>query len=700
MAGANTLDNMGESFSDEHIPFQFRKEKDKEGTHRWLKDWFEHEYEKAYPRFIMYKRYLNMYKNLDEWEGEYLGQNYSRYTGKSRKKPKVKDNIVYSLTEHRVAQVSKTKISLAFIPRVQNDQDDINAAKAAKMLVRARYEETDFDGDMIRMDRVTYLLGHSLYERGWDKDAGPLAPSYVRAKEKFGSTGEKIIDEATGTEIDLKKEVRVGDTCGKLWMPYEFFPEPNRFKLCECNYLNTFEWKFREEVEADYNLEKGTIQSCEFVKWDFATNKIERPNNQVLVHTFWHKPTKYFPKGCKIVWCEDLILEWIDFPFEDGKLPFVEDKDIEVEREFWGRPYIVNIEQLYKVNNSLLSGMARNHAVLNAPKVMFPEGAVDIKNLNNEYSTLTYRGNVEPKVLQHQYVNRGELEFQKHLQSRAGELSSVFEISKGVVPPGITAASAIRYLDEQEHQRATPSISKRKRRILDITRLEVSHMAQFYQESDERTIRYVGENNEFIIKSFKKIPLKKIADVRYENVSALSDTKTGAIADIIDLNAVTQNDPVFKPKQIIKLLDLGLNDAFKDEATYAVDTARTILEMILDGEEVPEPTKTDGLLEFYGVFGAFVESLTYKTKLDPVIKAKLDAYILGLEFLMWQKSQDNAKFAELLLGYEKFPMFFSVPTPPMPPAPGGPAPAPAAATDKMELQKKEIENQMNEQGEV
>ncbi|MBA3754830.1 MAG: hypothetical protein H0X02_00745 [Nitrosomonas sp.] len=705
--GPSTLDNMDTpSFADDSVPFQFREKKTEQETHRWLKSWFEREYENAYTRFVMYRRYINMYKNLDEYEGDGLAKTSTRISGAKSKKPKVRDNLVYSYTEQRVAQVSKQKTALTFIPRVQNSQDDLNAAKATKILVRARYEDRDFDGDMIRMDRTTYLLGHSLYEESWDKNEGPIAPSYIKAKEKF-KAGIPVIDEPTGKPIDgktLDKAIKVGDTKGRLWQPYQWFAEPGKFKTKDCDYLNTFEWLPIQLVEARHPSAKGKIRSSEYVKWDFATDRLDRPNNQILVHTFWHKPTEFYPEGCKIVWCEDTILEEVDFPYNHGNLPFTEEKDIEVEGEYWGRPFVTNIEQFYKVNNSLISCMARNHGVLNAPKIMFPEGAVDLKSWNNEFSAVQYRGNIKPEILQHNYVNTGELEFQKHCQSRAGELAGVFDISRGIVPPGITAASAIRYLDEQEHQRANPSISKRKRRILDITRQEVSLMAQNYKDTDERTARLVGENNEFIIKSFKKLAIGTIADVRYENTSSIADTKTGAIADIIDLNASNQKDPVFGRKEIIKMLDMGLDEAFKDETSYAIDTARTILEALLDGEEkITPPEKTDGLLEFYSVFGRFVESLIYKQKLDPQIKQAINAYIEGLELLMWQKSVENLKFGQLLLNYEKYPMFFSPPAPPVPMTPpSGEAPGAGGGmeTDKMDFQKQNIEKQMNEQGDA
>lgn len=707
---ANNLDNLdSQSFSDELIPFQFRKEKDMDGTLRWLKAWFEWEYEKAYPRYVMYRRYINMYKNLEEDSGDGM----MRTAGKASnaKKSKIRDNIVFSNTEQRVSQVGRKKIALSFIPRVQNSQQDINATKATKMLIRGRHEAIDFDGQMTRFDRTTYLLGHALYEICWDKNDGPLAPAYERAKAKFAE-GIPVIDENTGLPVQgkkLDKAIKIGDVKGKLWQPYQWFAEPGKARLKpDCDYINTFDWETKQLIENRYPKAEDKLSASEFMKWDFSSDRLDKPSNQIMIHTFWHKPTEFFPEGCKIVWCDDMILEWEDFPYEHGELPFEDEKDIEVEGEFWGRPYITNIEQFYKINNSLITGMARNHGVLSAPKVMAPEGSIDVSSLHNEFGTLFYRGPVKPEVLQHQYVNTGEMEFQKYCQSRAGDLAGIYDISRGVVPNGITAASAIRYLDEQELQRATPSIAKRNKRILNIVRMEVKTMAQYYKDTDERTVRYVGENNEHVIKSFKKLSLNAIADVRMENTSAIGDTKTGAIADIIDLNAANQKNPVFGPKEIVKILDLGLDDAFKDEMSYAVDTGRTILELLLDGEQVPPPAKTDGLMEFYSIFSRFVESMTYKTKLDEQTKQAVNDYIMAIEMLMWQMSVENMKFGMMLQAFEKFPMFFSAPQPPQPMTPPGQeqpqgqpgAGAPQMDMNALEFQKQGIEQEIKNQGDI
>ena len=152
--------------------------------------------------------------------------------------------------------------------------------------------------------------------------------------------------------------------------------------------------------------------------WDMSASDLSVPENMVMVRTFWHKPTKHFPEGAKIIYCEDLILDWSDFPYQDKELPFVEDRDIECVDEFWGRPFIINIEQFYRMNNSIWSGIARNHGVLNAPKYIYPEGTVDKQSLNNEFGAIAYRGGVPPQILQHNYVNRGEIDLSNLISTR------------------------------------------------------------------------------------------------------------------------------------------------------------------------------------------------------------------------------------------------------------------------------------------
>jgi len=620
----------------------------------------------------MYRRFLQYYKNTSEDTSDGLTRTTSRYVGGSSKKPKMRDNIIWDLVDQKTAEISKSSAKVSFIPQSYFDQDDINNAKACKILCQSRMEEIKFEQILTRQDRIMFLFGHTISEVCWDEKDGPLNPVYVEKKKQYGGKVPKT--DKNGVVLEGKylqdDEMFMGDAVIKPLLPWYCFPEEQKKSIKACDYFETIEWKFQEEVEADHPKAKGKIKQNGHVQWDMSTNDMNIPENMVMVRTFWHKPTQYFPEGCKITYCNDLILEWIDFPYEDKELPFVEDKDIEIMDEFWGRPFIINVEQYYRMNNSILSAQARNHGVLAAPKYVYPEGSVDKQSLNNEFGSIAYRGPVAPQVLQHNYVNRGEIELAAGIASRTGKLARLFDVSRGNTPPGITAAQALRLLEEQQFQAMSVTSNNRKQRVLDLYRMMIKRMAQYYKPDDGRMSRILGSNNSYLMQSFAKFDFNLIYDLRIENKSALSDSPASRMAEIVDLNAANQKDPLFGKKEMIKLLGLNLVEAFQDEVTYSIDTAKQCLDMLINGQPAPAPEATDGLLEFYGVFSRFVESPEYKFIIRPDTKAAIMDYIMAIEMLCYEKSVKNPKFGMELQNFEKFPMVF---TPPPMAAPVNPA---------------------------
>jgi hypothetical protein len=203
--------------------------------------------------------------------------------------------------------------------------------------------------------------------------------------------------------------------------------------------------------------------------------------------------------------------------------------------------------------------------------------------------------------------------------------------------------------------------NNRKQRVLDIYRMTVKRMAQYYKPEDGRLTRLLGSNNQYLIQSFTKFDFNLIYDLRIENDTALSGSRAGRMADIIDLNTANQKDPVFGKKEMIKILGLNLVEAFQDEVTYAIDTAKQCLDMMLNGQEAPAPEETDGLLEFYGVFGRFVESPEYKFVVKPETKEMIIDYIRAIEGLCFERSAKNPAFAMEMGMFTKYPMVFAPP---------------------------------------
>jgi hypothetical protein len=660
----DTFDNLDDTGTTEAvIPFQFREDKTKDGTLEWLNKRFGRVYEGSFARFLMYRRYINMYKNVAEDSGDGLTKTSSRNSPSGSRKPKMRDNIIWDLVDQKVAEISKSTTKVAFIPQSYFDQDDMNNSKACKILCQSRMEDMKFDRIMTKMDRVMFLTGHTISEVCWNPDIGPFNKGYEEKKKAYAGKVPKTDEQGVVMEGKFleDEEMRLGDVELKPLLPWYCFPEETKKSIKDCDYFETIEWVFKEKYVADYPKMKDKVKANSHVLWDMSASDLSIPENMVLKRIFWHKPTKYFTEGCKITYSEDGIAEWIDFPYEDKELPFVEDKDIECLDEFWGRPFIINIEQFYRMNNSIWSGMARTHGVLNAPKYVYPEGTVDKQSLNNEFGAIAYRGGVPPTVLQHNYVNRGEIELSEGISGRAGKLARLFDISRGVVPSGVTAAQAMRLLEDQQFQAMSVTSENRKQRVLDLYRKIVLRMAQYYSAEDGRMSRILGSNNTYLMNSFKKFDFNLIYDIRIENDTVISGSRAGRMADIVDLNTANQMDPLFGKKEMIKILGLNLTEAFQDEATYSIDTAKQCLDMILNGEQPPAPEPTDGLAEFYGVFSRFVESPEYKFVIRPETKTMIMDFIMALEMLSFERSIKNPSFATEMSLYTKYPMVFTPP---------------------------------------
>jgi hypothetical protein len=688
----------------DYKPFQFRDEKDDEATLKWLNDNFHYSYMNSRTRLMSYRRFANRYKNAGNSTSGGLVKTSNRDQTEVDLKPKIRTNFFYSYVEQKVSQVSRQKQNPVFIPLNDTEIDDLNNAEACNALVKFRMKEVHFDELMMKQDRMTFKYGTSFARIYWDPCAGPMNPKYEAAKKKYGKVPK--LDEKGKKAGEISDyQAKLGDVMVEIIDSDSFFPERKKKKFEKLDFCEYVEMVPLEELKAEY----GDDVKKENYYWLDVEQKGLNDDDMAMKHYFFHRPTKHLEGGEVIIYVEGKILERITDPekvkdyMPDGELPFVPDFDVDVDDEFWARPFLVNIEQLNNLHDLVQSGMARNIGVASHPKIAVPEGTVNLKQLNNEYGVVQYRGPTPPQWLQHNYVNKGEFEIQDRAEKKMDLMAKVYDVSKGYVPPGVTAFSAIRYLDDQEVQANSTTIDKRRKRIMKIYWKVMKMMDRHYKMDDGRVIRILGENNSYLIQSFEKFDFSKIYSVDMENISALSDTRSGKISDIIDINAANQKEPTFGKKEISKILDLGLEKGFQEELSYAPVTAKTLLELLKNGKPAPAPEETDDLIEMYTIFSRFVESLAYKTKLDAGRKFQIQEYVKGLEYLMTQKAQRNMVFAELVRNFSKFPMFFKpgsqiTMAPPAAPAPGaGGAPGPKAAPFK-NIQEKAMNEVKTENG--
>lgn len=638
-------------------PFQHRDDPESdEKTLAWLRQNFDNAQQAAHSRFITYRRYHALYKGI-HWR-HFDSRDTQRDIEYTQRKPRHVVNFIHEFTEARVSQAARLKSSVVAIPS-HDEISDINNAKAVKLLISARDEEIDMELIDQALDRIKFIYGCSFAFVMWDSDVGPIHPAWERINDRYKD--EKMPSSLAKRLRKVPK--RVGDV--EIWAigPDRVFPELGKNDWKKIDHVDLIDWVHIEELKAEYPEKKAFIMENTRDFYEYEFSELTRPQSYVMVRYFFHRKTKFLPQGAYLKYTDDVILEMGPYPYDEDDLPFIYDDDITIYNELWGRSFIGNIEQQQRMYNNLQSGVARDLGIGSAPKWMMPKGSVQISNLNNEFTIVEYTGAIPPQLVSSNPVSRNVFEAQDRLEDKMSKMAQIYDISRGKIPKGITANSALRFLDEQESQRAAPMETKRKRRVLKTKRKQLRRMQQFYKKTDNRMIKTLGENNEYLIESFADADFSKIYDIKLQNSSSLPNTKSGRISTIIDLNIATQADPIFRKEEIVQMLDLGLDEAFTDGATVAVNSAKMLVEQMLKGKQVPEPQTYDRHLVHYAIFDRALQSQTFSMKAPAEVRMAVMDRVKVMEGLMYEKATKNQKFLVQLMELDNYPMFFTMPQP-------------------------------------
>jgi hypothetical protein len=630
---------------------------------KWLNDDWADKFSAAQPRIRTYRENLALYKGIHYRSQETRTQDFRRDAGdRSIRNPKIVVNHIYDMVESRVAKFNRKRPSIAVLPNTSEWDDRVNS-KLGEKLLKHLWRQQDFDGVMRDNDRMTDIFGNGYVKVHFNKNAGPIHPLYKKAKEmgveidKLDKSGEAITTEK-GERVKLKEWVKIGEIEYEILDPAKIFPE-KKDKWEDVDHVTEITYVNIDELKAMYPNKEKDIKKRTGTRFDPEGMEEVNLRNEVPVRILWHKQTRFLPQGAKIVYTEDAILEVDDLPFKHGCLPFLRMSDIDVPTELHGRSFISVIKQLQRHYNNLASGVARNHGLASAPKWVMPAGAAKISSLNNEVTIIEYKGGVPPTLQSMNPTGVEIFNYMEKLEQNIEKLSGVHGISRGTPPPGIRAGVALQFLDEQEAERENNRVAKRNRFIIDIAKMTLSLMSQYYKKEDGRLLKIVGKDNEYAVESFEVADFDNGYDVQILNSSALPDSKAGKIQSIMDLS---QSFPtLFSQEQIVDMLDLAADEKFKDGATIAVKSAESENESMLSGKPIEEPKAWEDLLVHYEVHLKALQSRQYKDLVPSEYQSALMEHIEITEMLIWKKCKENPVFMQKMIAlFPQFPNFFYV----------------------------------------
>jgi len=584
-------------------------------------------------------------ENLYLYRGVSLRPHDSRSTrddGKRRisKVQKFVINHLYDLTETKVAQMTRLKPAVEVLPN--NDEwRDRASAKVVGHLIKHLWYINDMDAHVTTMHRFARIFGEIYSFITWDEDLGDLHPAYVEAKEKG------LIDEK-------KPELKTGDVKYEIELPWRVF-------IQRTSDYDKSEYVFRvhtvptDTLKKDYPNKAKDIESTDELHTLDTEDMHQRYlEEHTLVYEFWHKKTKYVPQGAHIKFTKDVILESGDNPYSHGGFPCVRLTDLDVPDVLNGVSRYETISPIQNMYNNLSTLIAKNIYLMAHAKWVMPRGACKLEQLGNDHTIVQYQGPVAPQMVQTNPNSNEVYQFRQMLKEEMQTIYGNHGISRGEVPKGITASSALQFLNELESERSTTDIAKHSSLVQALAKMTVAVAGDKYDTEDGRMLRIVGENNQYLIRHFDAANLHKSYDIRFDNSTGLPETKAAKNQRILD--AMQRNPQMLTGARWEELLDLSNTEKMVTLQTAAIQAADSENEDLLAGEKVAPPEEWEEHISHWESHTKVIQSRQFKEEANPEARASMLEHIYITELAMFDKAEKNPEFSARLAALVSFPI--------------------------------------------
>jgi hypothetical protein len=291
------------------------------------------------------------------------------------------------------------------------------------------------------------------------------------------------------------------------------------------------------------------------------------------------------------VWCglKDKILASEDNPYEC--LPYVMFKGAPVPGRFWPTCIVEQLREPQVELNKIKSQVRENAQRIGNPSL-----------LRDRFSNTQYSGvpgedvmydssnpNSIPRYLEPPNMPAYVIQEIDRIENAIQEISGQHEVTGAQVPAGVTAASAINLLLEQDDTRLGPTISEMETQLGYAGRMVLELVAKYY--SEERMLKIVGPDSSYDFVSFKGEMLHGNTAVEVQAGSAFPSSKAAKQAAIGQyLTLFLQNGMQLDPRTMRRLVrdyQAGGLEAFVEDTSRDLSQVNREHRLMYQGQPVP-----------------------------------------------------------------------------------------------------------------
>lgn len=624
--------------------------KDKENRHDWLKATTESLLNQSISRT------QNQRENLMTYRGIPLSRQVRDRNNDDRerlnKHQRFIVNHLYDLTETKISQLTRLKPNVEVLPN--NDEwNDRSSAKVVQLIIKHLWYRENIDKLVTDLQRYSKIFGETYLFVEWDKNKGDLSPEYVELRE-LGLDADKYAKAG-------KVNKYVGDIKYVHELPWRVLLHRTD-RIEDCEYVIRVKFEKTEKLRDMYPKFKDDISSEDtLAMYDIESMENRFLEDTTVVFEFFHKRTDDVDKQYYAKFTQNVILEEGDetkFPeklFSHGCLPFVRLTDLDLPTSLNGISRYETIAPMQKMYDNLSTLIMKNIYLTAHAKWMMPRGAAKISQLGNDNTVVQYQGPVAPQLVTYASNNRDVYEYRQMIKEEMQTIYGSHGISRGEVPQGITAASALQFLNELENQRSTTDVAKHGQLIVDIAKMTIAVAGDMYKVDDGRLLRIVGTDNKYDLRHFDTAHLHKSYDIRFDVSSGLPETKSAKYQRILD--AMQRHPNMLSSERWEELLELGNIEKFNTLVSQAYRAADSIVEDILAKRPIKPLEEWHDFIPHWETYVKAMQSRAFNEDAEPEVIETLKNHLYMVEEAMFNKAEKNLEFEAKLATLTLFPVF-------------------------------------------
>ena len=492
----------------------------------------------------------------------YEGQQWMAWDGRQLYRPKLKpnritvvDNRITPAVRTEVAKLTKNRPVFTISPRTA-DEEDSNASSLGEQLMLYLWEHLSMQEQSVKALLWSRICGAGFLKVFWDPTMGDGTDAIVGPNGKVleDSSGKPVkpgtvdpyqLSQSMGMPPGSVKKQRIsqGDIRIEVRSPFQMYIDPLCDSFPDAEWLIEESIKSQESVyrqygvmlEPDQEANPGMIQAR--LGAGLAGSSTYKG---IRVKEYWCKPCQSYPQGCRTVWAKNQILAEDGKPFDP--MPYVMLSGIPAPGRLFPMSIVEHLRGPQTELNKVKSQIQENMNRVGNPTILASKQSVQDKD--KFVSSMTMPGgvyffddlgspNTVPTFLQAPPLPEYVINQITLIEDSIQQISGQHEVTTGNVPPGVTAASAINLLLEQDDTQLGPAVTDYEVQLGRFGQKILKLAAHYY--TDARTIRIAGDNGAWQIFDFRGSMLRDNTHVQVQAGSAFPQSKAAKQAAMQDL---------------------------------------------------------------------------------------------------------------------------------------------------------------------